>query len=98
MAGRKPKLPPSPFNGLSLDDWQRSPLLVQWAKRDEMFSQVLSVVQNGFCSVPAPEFEGYRRAFNLLVALRVEAPVPKPLPPADYSEPVEEFREEENAS
>lgn len=88
---RKPKRPPSPVNGLDLDTWQASPMLVSWARSDEMFSNVLSVVQNGFCNIPAAEFEGYRRAFNLLLGMRTAAETPKAMPPADFKDPPEEF-------
>lgn len=92
MAGRKPKIPPSPFNGITVSMWQSSDAYVEWARRDEMFSLVLSVIQNGFMGVRPEDFAGYRQAMENLLALRVGAPKPQPQPQPTYSEALEEMQ------
>lgn len=87
--GRRANKPVSPFNSCDFDTWQNSPPFIAWARTDEMFANVIAVVQNGFANVPVAEFEGYRRAFNLLLGLRIANEPPKPTPPADYSEAAE---------
>lgn len=86
---RPRKIQPSPFNGLSLDEWQSSPQLVEWARKDATFSNVLCVIQNGFASLPTEEFQGYKRALNVLLGLRLSATPPPQLPEADYRTPAE---------
>lgn len=87
--GRKPSIPHSPFNGLTLDQWQASEPFVAWARGDAMFSNVLAVVSNGLFAIPAEDFKGYRMALSQLLALRTAATTPKPQPRNDYSEPPE---------
>lgn len=89
MAGRKPKTQPSPYNGLTLDQWQISEPFVAWARRDEMFGHVLAVVTNGIFAIPHEDFKGYRMALNQLLALRIPASPPRPQPQPTYSEPPE---------
>lgn len=43
---RRPKTPPSPFNGTSLSQWQSSDALVSWAKSSPEFSAAIAVLQN----------------------------------------------------
>lgn len=98
MAGRKPKVPPSPFNGLTLDRWQESDPFVSWAKSDKMFGHVLAVIQNGMMAVKAQDFDGYRQAMANLLALRVAAVRPTQTPTPTYSEPLEEMNIEREQS
>lgn len=91
MAGRKPKIPPSPFNGITIEQWQQSDPYVAWARNDEMFGRVLSVVQNGMLAVPPDQFAGYRAAFNQLLAMRMYSPRPHKTPVPTYDEPIGEL-------
>lgn len=89
MRGRKPNIPHSPYNGLTLDQWQASEPYVAWARSDVMFSNVLAVVTNGVHAIPAEDFKGYRLALNQLLSLRIAVTPARPQPRNDYSEPPE---------
>lgn len=91
MAGRKPKVPPSPFNGITIEQWQNSDPYVQWARTDPMFSLVMAVVQNGMLAVPPDQFAGYRAALMQLMAMRVSKVIPQRTPNPTYSEPLSEM-------
>lgn len=91
MAGRKPKHQPSPFNGITLDQWQQSEPYVAWARNDPMFGMVLAVVQNGMLAVPPDQFSGYRAALNLLLSLRIAPRIPPRAPAPTYREPLSEM-------
>lgn len=92
--GRKPKETPSPFNSITIEEWQRSPVLVDWARSEPTFAMAISAIQNGMEAIDPADFDGYRKAFRVLLRMRVPVEQPKPLPPANYSEPAEEFRDE----
>lgn len=91
MAGRKPKIPHSPFNGITLEQWQTSDQYVTWAKSDPMFAKAIAVVQNGMLAVPPEDFNGYRAAFKHLLALRVGVVRMPKAPEPNYGEPIAEM-------
>ena len=91
MAGRKPKIPHSPFNGITLEQWQTSDQYVTWAKADPMFAQAIAVIQNGMLEMSAQDFNGYKAAFVNLLKLRVGVVKMPKSPEPNYGEPIAEM-------